>query len=312
MARSKSKFTIDSEYALVRVLCAVLRGLPDSWAQSILLGILKIVLIFIPKRRKLMLENIAKSFPELSHTEHRRIAHKSLNNLARGTIVLLHMPEILLKPGDPDWVDVEGLEILERARAKGKGVVTFTGHYGCWELMAALTMKNYPNVSAVYRALDNPRIDAFVKHLRSSAGGTMIERRNVLKECLRLLKTNALIGFLVDQNFAAGGVFVDFFGRLAATTPILSVLARRTGATVLYTRNRWEGKRLKITWGETPPLSTNPDTEMAIAEDTLAMTKIVESWIREDPGQWMWLHNRWKRQPMEGEKVYRFGGAGGI
>lgn len=129
---------------------------------------------------------------------------------------------------------------------------------------------------------DNPRIDAYIKHLRSSAGGTMIERRNVLKESMRLLKRNQLIGFLVDQNFAAGGVFVDFFGRLAATTPILSVLARRTGATILHTHNRWVGNSMKIYWGEVPPLSTNPNTDMAIAEDTYVMTKIVEGWIRKN------------------------------
>lgn len=305
MARSKPAFIVVSEYALIRLFSALLSAVPRSLAERLARRLITFFLLFLPQRRALMLSNIARSFPELAKADHERIAEESISNLARGTPVLMRMPEILKGKSDPDWVDVEGLEILQKARAQGKGVVTFTGHYGCWELMAALTMKNYPNVSAVYRALDNPRIDAYVRYLRSSAGGTMIERRNVLKESLRLLRKNQLIGFLVDQNFAAGGVFVEFFGRLAATTPILSVLARRTGATILHTHNRWVGNRLKIMWGEAPPLSTNPDLDMAIAEDTYAMTKIVEGWIREEPGQWMWLHNRWKRQPLPGETIYR-------
>ncbi len=303
MARSKSQLVIVSEYALVRFLVAVLRRLPRAWAACILRALIHTVLFFMPKRRQLMLDNIARSFPEYPPARHQQIARESITNLARGTAVFMRMPDIFAKE-DLDWVDVEGLEYLEEGLKRGKGVLTFTGHYGCWELMAALTMHRYPHVSAVYRALDNPRIDAFVKAHRCSGGGLMIERKDILRQALKWVKENGVMGFLIDQNFAAGGVFVDFFGRPAATTPLLSILARRTGATLLSTHNRWEGNRLRIIWSQVP-MSTNPDNEKAIAEDTQLMTKMIEGWIRKDPGQWMWLHNRWKRQPLPGEKIFQ-------
>ena len=63
----------------------------------------------------------------------------------------------------------------------------------------------------------------------------------------------------------------------------------------------WEKDELFMRWDAPFELSRNPNAELAIAEDTQRMTKVVEGWIRERPGQWLWLHNRWKRQPQAGE-----------
>jgi KDO2-lipid IV(A) lauroyltransferase len=174
---------------------------------------------------------------------------------------------------------------------------------GCWEIMSSYVMHQGIDVAAVYRPLDNPKIDALVTHLRCSAGGFMIDRRKVIREGLRFLRANGLLGVLIDQNFAGGGVFVDFFGRLAATTPLVSILARRTGSVVLPMHNWWEGDVLHLKWDPPFELSRRPDTDAAIAEDTQRMTTVVEGWIREKPGQWLWLHNRWKRQPQPGERI---------
>jgi KDO2-lipid IV(A) lauroyltransferase len=111
------------------------------------------------------------------------------------------------------------------------------------------------------------------------------------------MKQNGVLGILVDQNFAAEGVFVNFLGKLASTTPLVSILARRTGAIVLPVHNHWDGRHLRIIWEKPMPLSREADVKRAIQEDTQTMTDYVERWIREDPGQWLWMHNRWKRQP---------------
>ncbi len=249
-----------------------------------------------------MLTNIAKSFPEKSAADYERIARASIDNLGKAAIALMRLPSILKVPPEK-WIQEEGYHYVEEAFQQGKGIISITAHIGCWELMAGYLMKYHPKFSAVYRALDNPRVDAYVKNQRTCDGGTLIERHDILRQAPRWLKQNGLIGFLVDQNFP-GGVFVDFFGRPAATTPFLSMLARRTGAALLHVHTRWEGDMLRVIWGKAPPLSTNPDKTAAIAEDTLAMNKIVEGWVRETPGQWFWLHNRWKKQPETGGKVF--------
>ena len=302
MARSKSTFVINIEYYLVRGLATLLGLLPERWAQSLAYVTLRCVLFFIPKRRELMRSNIARAFPDLRSRQHKAIARESLANLARGTAMFVRMPQILSRK-DPPWLHIEGVTYLEKALQAGKGALPITAHYGFWELMSSWTLKSYPKVAAVYRPLDNPRIDTFVKEIRCSGGGSMMDRRDVLRQALRWLKQNGVLGFLIDQNFAAGGVFVNFFGRPAATTPAISILARRTGAAILPVHNRWEGKTLRIIWEKPLVLSRHTDPERAVAEDTQAMTSIVERWVREEPGQWLWLHNRWKRQALPGEEI---------
>lgn len=242
-----------------------------------------------------MRESISRSFPHLRPKEVEKIAQKSLNTLARGAAVFVRMPHILQEE-DVSWITVEGLSYLEEALKTGKGVLAPSAHYGCWELMAAWTMKHY-KAAGVYRPLDNQRLDGYVKNIRCSAGGGLMDRRNVLREAMRWMKQNGILGILIDQNFAAEGVFVNFLGKPASTTPLVSILARRTGAAVLPVHNHWDGRQLRIIWEKPMRLSQNADVKLSVQEDTQTMTDYVEKWIREDPGQWLWLHNRWKRQP---------------
>ena len=109
---------------------------------------------------------------------------------------------------------------------------------------------------------------------------------------------------LIDQNFYKGGVFVGAFGH-DATNTLVPILARRTGCAVLPMHNVWVGNKIRIICEPPVPLSENSDPAAAIVEDTAELTGYVERWIREDPSQWFWLHNRWKRQPLPDEPVIR-------
>lgn len=303
MARSKSPLQIQLEYYPVKGLFVLLNKLPRSWRESILTNLLQWVLLFMPKRRKIMKENIAFCFPQLSAIQQAIIARQSVRNLARGFSLYGKIPELCQK-GMDEMVETEGFEHIQEAFKKGKGMITFTAHYGNWELMAIHVTRLYPQVAMLVRPLDNPRLDQLTTQIRSSGGGGVITNHRVLKDGIKLLRQNGILGILIDQNLAGGGLFVDFFGRPAATTSIVSVLARRTGCAILPMYNRWEGNKIRIICQAPLTRSAHPDSNQAIAEDTQTMTTIVEGWIREDPGQWFWLHNRWKRRPQEGDFVY--------
>lgn len=300
VARSKSTFQIQLEYLPLRGLVAVLRIIPLVWSRWFFKTLLNIVLFFMPKRRALVRNNLALSFPELDTQSRRRIADESNDNFARGLSVFIHIPRLCRK-GMDDIVETEGFHHIEEAFKKGKGMITFTAHYGCWEMMAIHVTRFYPLIAMVVRPLDNPRLDQWVTAIRSSGGGRVIPSRQIFKEGLSLLRKNGILGILIDQNFNRDGVFVDFFGRPASTTPVVSVLARRTGCAVLPMHNYWDGNKIRIVCEGPLPLSQNPDLNQALTEDTQQMTHIAEGWIRQDPGQWFWLHNRWKRQPQAGE-----------
>src|SRR5204863_365591 len=115
---------------------------------------------------------------------------------------------------------------------------------------------------------------------------------------------NGAIGILMDQNLYKGGIFVDFFGRPAATSTLISLLARRTGCAVIPMHNVWVGHKNRLILDSPMQLSNDPDPERAVAEDTQNMTRMMEGWIRKDPGLWLWLHNRWKRIPEAGDYIY--------
>lgn len=298
--RNKTGPVADAEYVFVRGLFRLLRFIRYKHGLKISRAVLTFVLFILGKRRRLIHRQIAESFPERTPDQHRDIAQQSIENLARGIAWYPKIPAIV-RNDLQHMLGTEGFEHVREALRVGKGAITFTGHYGFWEMMAIHVTKLFPDVSMVVRPLDNPKVDALITSIRSSNGGHVIDSRQVFKQGIRALRRNGIVGILIDQNFYKGGVFVNFFGRLAATNTLVPILARRTGCAVLPMHNVWRNGQV-ITICEPPvSLSTNPDLNEAILEDTQMLTSYVEKWIREDPGQWLWLHNRWKRRPNEEE-----------
>jgi KDO2-lipid IV(A) lauroyltransferase len=303
VARSKSRLQINLEYYPVSWVWRLLSVLPSEGRLNVSWWVLRAILLFIPKRIASMRSNLRQSFPEKSAEECNRIADDSVRNIARGLAAFARLPPAE-KIGQTDWIVGHGVEHLRKAAADGKGAITFTAHYGCWEVLPSFIMHHAKKGGIVLRPLDNPKLETLIARTRSVSGSAMIPRNNMLRQGLRLLHDKGVLGILIDQNFAPGGVFVDFFGRLAATAPIVSILARRTGAVALPTHTRWIENKVHVFIEPPLPLSDDPDLDIAMAKDTLAMNQAIERWIREDPTQWLWLHNRWKRRPEPGELIY--------
>ena len=126
---------------------------------------------------------------------------------------------------------------------------------------------------------------------------------------MRCLRRGGFLGLLVDQNQAEGGVFVDFFGQKASTLRAPAALQRRTGAPIVTGYTRRVGLlryRIRID----PPIPAEPsdDAEADVLRVTQEVTRRIETYVRETPGQWLWLHRRWRtRPPEEGD-----GGPGGV
>lgn len=303
MARHKSPLQINLEYAFVQGLFGLLRTLPLGWGITLCRGLLKVILGVQPRRRRILAENIATCFPEKTPAQRQAIAEESIDTVAKGVAYFPRLSD-LFKEDVSSWLRMEGFEYPKEALKQGKGVILFTAHYGCWEAMPLCFNRFLAQTSAVARPLDNPKLDELVTSVRSATGAKVVVQHQVIKQGLRNLRNNEILGFLIDQNFYKGGIFIDFFGRPASSTTIVSVLARRTGAAVIPVHTLWKGDKLHIIMEPQITLSENPDPEMAAAEDTQKMAKIMEGWIQKVPGQWLWLHNRWKRKPALGDYVY--------
>lgn len=303
MARHKNRLAIQAEYLSLRALLSLLQRLPFSWSRFFCRRLLHGILQLLPKRRRLIVSQLSRCFPDQADPALRALASRSIDTLADGLAAFARIPT-LSRGAMEQWVQTEGFEHIEEAFRQGRGMITFTGHLGCWELMAVYVTRRYPRVSMLVRPLDNPFLDALVSGVRRSGGGGVIDSRRAFKDGARLLRSNGILGILIDQNFHKGGVFVDFFGQPAATSTLVPILARRTGCAVLPMHNVWRDGKIHIRCEPPVCLSEQADASLAIAQDTQTLTTIVEGWVREDPSQWLWLHRRWKRRPQTGDILH--------
>jgi KDO2-lipid IV(A) lauroyltransferase len=198
-------------------------------------------------------------------------------------------------------VDVSGAEHVEAALAAGRGALLVTAHIGNWELHGMAHGWLFGPIGVVARPLDNPALDARLCDVRRRPGNTVIYKKRALPQVLRLLRENRGVAFLIDQNVQAGdGVFVDFFGRPAATTTVAAALALKTGCALIPTHTELgDDGRYALVYE--PPLAapSTGDRAADVRRLTQRLTGVIEGWVRRRPEQWLWLHRRWKTQPAE-------------
>lgn len=195
-------------------------------------------------------------------------------------------------------LEIEGIENLRNAMAEGRGALVFAAHHGNWEAGAYATARSGCPSEIIVRPLDNPLLDRRLVELRRRAGNAVIPKRRAIRESLRALGRGGCVAILIDQDAGADSVFVPFFGRLAATTPTLAVLALRTEAPILpmFTRVKADGT-IFVHVGSVIASRPSGDREEDVRRLTAECTALVEHWTRRSPEQWLWMHRRWKTRP---------------
>ncbi len=187
---------------------------------------------------------------------------------------------------------IEGLEHLTRLQAEGRGVLLVSGHFMTLEICGRLLCDHVP-LAGMYRKHRNPVFEWAVKRGRLRYATAMFANED-LRATVRHLKKGGFLWYAPDQDMRGKDtVFVPFFGHAAATITATHQLARLTGCAVVPFFHRREGGRylLKIA----PPLPDFPSDD--VAADTAAVNAAIEDMVREAPGQYLWIHRRFKRQP---------------
>lgn len=250
------------------------------------------------RHRKVALENLGAAFPGMAADEARRIAREAFAFFGRYLFDL-----VSCLPAFPAermaTFECQGLEHVVAAHAEGKGVLYFTGHFGGWELMAmAHGARGYP-VGVIARRLDNPLLERDLLALRASTGNFVIEKRDGFRPMLKALREKKGIAILIDQNVSGDErVFVDFFGRPAATTPALALLHLKTGAPLLPVfAIPLSGDRYLFRFGPRVDVPLTGDRTADVRGVTQACTRVLEDAIREHSSFWLWMHRRWKTAP---------------
>lgn len=297
-----SKFKERSEFFIFQIM-KLLFAYPPRKLCLFAGRILGLIFYYLDKRHRLIaLTNLTTAFgPERTSAELKRIARESFIHFGEFIAEINKFPRLKEKKKSRLFL-VEGEENLLEALSKEKGALLFSAHYGNWEIAPYFLTKK-GKMSIVARPLDNKLLEAQLLKLRESLGTKIIYKHQATKQILQSLRENRMIALLIDQNvLKSQAVFVDFFGKKAATTPSLAAFFLRTRSPLLpvfcYPTSS-HMYQLKIF----PPLkiSLEEDYDQDILKITQICTMIIEDQIRKNPNYWLWFHNRWKTRP-EGER----------
>ncbi len=244
---------------------------------------------------------LRRSFPERSEAEVRAIVKRMYANLGMNLAELCRLDKVT-DEHLRDFIRWEGEEHLRGALARGKGALVLTAHVGNWDLICAASPKFGIPLTIITKDIKNKALNDFWMKIRQRFGLRFVPAHRSYRACLHALKDNGVVGFVLDQNMIrTEGVFVDFFGRPACTTPGLAYLSAQSGAPVVPGfMVREEGGRHRVTF--LPPIEPPPDREPATVQRfTQQYTKIIEDKIRQHPDQWIWIHRRWRTVPLKEE-----------
>ena len=192
-----------------------------------------------------------------------------------------------------DSVQMNGLEHVDAALAKGKGILAITAHFGNWERMAeAFAARGY-KISVVARDANEQRTTALVNDVRRNRGIEVFSRGRAARELLRRLRANEVVGILTDQNTRE--ILVPFFGIPAGTNsgPATIHLLMGTPLFTAFAIELPDGTyRVDAEPLEMPELTGDKDSD--ILAIMTAVNSRIEKVVRANPEQWLWLHDRWR------------------
>lgn len=290
--------------AILRVFVSLINAMPLSIRETLIVGLLRTVFALLPSYRKIAFRNLNLVFPHASSAEHEKLFQESLKTFGRIFIDLARIHTL-----NEEWVHshVECPYLADYQRIKrenpDKGVLFATGHLGSFEVLAhCVPIYGYP-ISFIVRSFRLPKVNSWWKSKREVRGNRAIDRKGAVKETVAELLRGRDVGVLFDQNLTRNhAVFVNFFGKLAATTKLIGIAAIRTECPIVCASIQYLGNdRYRINALEVPVQDLYQNAELSNDDKIKIITERVtaeyEKMILANPGEWFWFHRRWKTTP---------------
>ncbi len=259
-------------------------------ASSFLGGMTLSLYGIFSKRNKIIEKNLNIAFPNLKKRKKKIIIKKmwfhfgrvvgeypNLNKLNVGENILIQNEENLIQP-------------LRRNR----NCIFFSAHIGNWELTSHLLTKSGYKINFIYRAPNNKLVDGLLKKIRTGYGVGLIKKGNEgARQCLKILnKKGGHIGMLIDQKMN-DGIKTVFFGRNVMSPSAIVKFAIKYDCPIIpAVCTRLKSTRFKISYLK--PLTPFKLKKIGNEKEIMNyFNKIIEKWIKNNPEQWIWFHNRW-------------------
>lgn len=300
--RKRLKYT--AIYWTVLFAIFMSRLLPRTWWLALFGAIGRVVYAFPSRFKNLVIHHLELAFgKEKSAREIRDLSKQVYVMLAKNGADVIRSWSVETLEQLQKFVKVEGKEYADRAKAKGKGLIYFTGHIGAFELMISAMGLNGMPFMVIGTELKDERLNDIVVRFRAKHGSEPIQRGKETFKLIKALKSGGAVGMLIDQDTRVKSRFVNFFG-MPASTPVGAVLmAMKTGAAVVpaFIHLGEDNLQHMILYPEVPMVDTGNE-ENDLITNTQTLTTILEAAIRRNPAQWVWMHERWKTKPGEEER----------
>ncbi|HSQ54157.1 MAG TPA: lysophospholipid acyltransferase family protein, partial [Gemmata sp.] len=314
MAKPRNRTADFAAFIVVRTIVCVVQMVPPRVAFWLAGAIAWLIYALVPSRRRVALENLVASFPDLADDPARadRLVRDMFRHFVRAVVEGLLLPRKLHISNWRAFMDLYPAVGLPAAMFSPRSALLVTGHFGNWEMagytLGALGFRTY----AIARVLDNPYLERFVRRLRQATGQAIIAKKDDFDRLTSVLAMGAKVSTLADQDAGPRGVFVNFFGRPASTHKAIALMAiefetlivvagmprvKRQGRATLSPPAGMEETFYAVEIEEVidpRDFARRPDAVQAITE---RYTSALERIIRRYPEQYFWLHRRWKSQP---------------
>ncbi len=300
MAKRRIDLIDRLQYLALRLGAMVMHCFPVNENLKVAQGLGDLVFRFDRKHRERALGNLLRSFPELSEEHRQLIARRSFQELFMLMVEVLFTTRLIRRDTWERYVELhEFAPVLELLLKDKQGLIMITAHYGNFEISGyVMAVLGFP-MSSVARPLDNPHVSRWVFGLRAKNGQHLITKKGATVEVTQVLDDHGTVAFVADQNAGSKGLFVDFFGRKASTYKSIGLLAMQYDVPIVVGYARRLQDQFKFSVGAQEII--RPD-EWKNQEDPLRYitqryNKAIEAFIRVDPGQYWWVHRRWKSRP---------------
>lgn len=291
-----------AEYALLRLVAGLVRSLPLEFAVAASARAWRVLAPLVSRvRHERALENLAIAFPEKSEEERREIALAHWENLGRVMAETMQIDRILR---EPSRIEIESTGVFSRYKDKLGPILGVSLHMGNWELAIWPLVVAGANPAAIYRSVNNPYVDKYLREQRKDlypgglfgrgkVEGDHGESQRTARIITDYVRRGGRLGLVCDLHDRTG-IPVPFFGRPARTQAIAAMIARRVGARIWMarclrigneSRFRVQLKELKV------PRTANQSEDVRTAMTLMQLQ--FEEWVREAPEQWMWSNRRW-------------------
>jgi Kdo2-lipid IVA lauroyltransferase/acyltransferase len=294
MSKRKNRVLQIAEYAAYRSIAAVVRRSPDEriakWGTRFGAASRRVV----RRRDELAMRNLASIFPDKSGAELRAIADACWRHFGREMLAYVKAQTYSLEDLTERVAFVNG-SLLEESRARGKGTIIISAHYGGWEMAGLALMALVSDALIVARQLDNDFLERDLARIRARTGAEVVDRRKAARSLMKTLSTNGVVVLLPDQAvLPREGILSPFLGQPAWTTPAPAKMAVRHGSTIVFAFCIPDGIRHRLEFEEPIRVDQLTEAEREPVALTNRINDVISRRIVARPELWLWMHDRWK------------------